>query len=44
MKSCGAEFLEVKINGEAVDGSGVGGYAKEMGKEYLEAELALFMK
>ncbi|CAD8139857.1 unnamed protein product [Paramecium pentaurelia] len=44
VKSCGAEFLEVKINGEVVDGAGIGGYAKEMGKEYLEAELALFLK
>lgn len=36
--------MEVKINGEVVDGAGIGGYAKEMGKEYLEAELALFLK
>lgn len=44
VKSCGAEFLEVRINGEVIDGAGIGGYAKEMGKEYLEAELAIFMK
>ena len=44
MKSCGAEFLEIKIDGVAVDGAGTGGYAKEMTKEYYDAEMALFMK
>lgn len=44
VKSCGAEFLEIKINGVAVDGAGTGGYAKEMTQEYYEAEMALFMK
>jgi H+-translocating NAD(P) transhydrogenase len=39
-KSLGAQFLKVDI---AEDGSGAGGYAKEMSKEYHEAQLKLFM-
>ena len=35
----GAEFLEVEIQEE---GETVGGYAKEMSKEFLEAEMKLF--
>ena len=35
----GAEFLEVDIQ---EDGSTVGGYAKEMSKEFIEAEMQLF--
>ncbi len=35
----GAEFLEVDIK---EDGSTVGGYAKEMSKEFIEAEMKLF--
>merc|ERR1719356_536236 len=41
VESVGAEFLEVEIE---EDGSGAGGYAKEMSKEFLEAEMALFEK
>ncbi|XP_056126313.1 NAD(P) transhydrogenase, mitochondrial [Rhinichthys klamathensis goyatoka] len=40
-KSFGAEPLEVNI---AESGEGVGGYAKEMSKEFLEAEMRLFAK
>ncbi|KAK9959207.1 hypothetical protein ABG768_011278 [Culter alburnus] len=40
-KSFGAEPLEVNI---AESGEGVGGYAKEMSKEFLEAEMSLFAK
>lgn len=40
-KSLGAEPLEVDI---AEGGEGVGGYAKEMSKEFIEAEMALFAK
>lgn len=36
----GAEFLEIMIEEE---GSGGGGYAKVMSKEYIEAEMALFL-
>lgn len=39
VQSMGAEFLTVEIEEE---GSGSGGYAKEMSARYLEAELALF--
>ncbi|MGN6319311.1 Re/Si-specific NAD(P)(+) transhydrogenase subunit alpha [Trinickia sp.] len=39
VQSMGAEFLTVEIE---EDGSGAGGYAKEMSARYLEAELALF--
>lgn len=40
VESLGAEFLEVSLK---EDGEGQGGYAKEMSKAFLEAELALFM-
>lgn len=40
-KSLGAEFLKVKIE---ESGEGSGGYAKEMSKEYHEAQLELFRK
>merc|ERR1712214_77826 len=39
VKSMGAEFLEVDIK---EDGSTEGGYAKEMSKEFIEAEMQLF--
>jgi len=39
--SMGAEFLEVNIK---ESGEGTGGYAKEMSKEFIEAEMALFAK
>ena len=39
VESMGAEFLEVDIKEE---GETVGGYAKEMSKEFLEAEMKLF--
>ena len=39
IKSLGGEFLTVTI---AESGEGQGGYAKEMSKEFLEAEYALF--
>ncbi|KAH7334398.1 NAD(P) transhydrogenase beta subunit-domain-containing protein [Rhizoctonia solani] len=41
VQSLGAEFLEVAIK---EDGSGAGGYAKTMSKEFIEAEMALFME
>jgi NAD/NADP transhydrogenase alpha subunit len=41
VQSLGAEFLEVEIQ---EDGGGAGGYAKEMSKEFIEAEMALFME
>lgn len=41
VQSLGAEFIEVKIQEE---GSGSGGYAKEMSKEFIEAEMALFLE
>ncbi|KAH0827182.1 PNTB-domain-containing protein [Lanmaoa asiatica] len=41
VQSLGAEFLEVSIQEE---GGGAGGYAKEMSKEFIEAEMALFME
>lgn len=40
-KSFGAEPLEVNIK---ESGEGVGGYAKEMSKEFIDAEMALFAK
>uniref|UniRef100_A0A672KR67 NAD(P) transhydrogenase, mitochondrial n=1 Tax=Sinocyclocheilus grahami TaxID=75366 RepID=A0A672KR67_SINGR len=40
-KSFGAEPLEIHI---AESGEGLGGYAKEMSKEFLEAEMSLFAK
>lgn len=39
VQSLGATFLEVQIK---EDGSGAGGYGKEMSKEFIEAEMALF--
>ncbi|KAF9696750.1 hypothetical protein EKO04_005622 [Ascochyta lentis] len=39
VQSLGAEFIEVEIN---EDGSGAGGYAKVMSKEFIEAEMKLF--
>jgi NAD(P) transhydrogenase len=42
VESLGAEFLEVKGFDES--GAGVGGYAKEMSKEFIEAEMKLFAK
>ncbi len=41
VKSMGAEFLTVEI---AESGEGQGGYAKEMSKEFIDAEMALFRK
>lgn len=40
-KSLGAEPLEVDIK---ESGEGQGGYAKEMSKEFVEAEMKLFAK
>lgn len=39
VQSLGAEFIEVDME---EDGSGAGGYAKEMSKEFIEAEMKLF--
>ena len=39
VQSMGAEFLTVSLH---EDGSGTGGYAKEMSKEFIAAEMALF--
>jgi NAD(P) transhydrogenase len=39
VQSLGAEFVEVELEEE---GSGAGGYAKEMSKEFIEAEMKLF--
>ncbi|KAK2721046.1 hypothetical protein QYM36_003358 [Artemia franciscana] len=41
VESMGAEFLELDFKEE---GEAVGGYAKEMSKEFIEAEMALFAK
>ncbi|KMU74016.1 NAD(P) transhydrogenase [Coccidioides immitis RMSCC 3703] len=41
VQSLGAEFIEVDIQ---EDGSGAGGYAKEMSKEFIEAEMKLFLE
>ncbi|KAE8355221.1 putative nicotinamide nucleotide transhydrogenase [Aspergillus coremiiformis] len=40
VQSLGAEFIEVELQ---EDGTGQGGYAKEMSKEFIEAEMKLFM-
>lgn len=40
-KSIGAEFLTVNIK---ESGEGTGGYGKEMSKEFIDAEMALFAK
>jgi NAD(P) transhydrogenase len=39
VQSLGAEFIEVDLK---EDGSGAGGYAKVMSKEFIEAEIRLF--
>ncbi|KAG6029144.1 hypothetical protein E4U41_000460 [Claviceps citrina] len=39
VQSLGAEFIEVEFE---EDGSGAGGYAKEMSREFIEAEMKLF--
>lgn len=41
VQSLGAEFLEVDVK---EDGSGAGGYAKVMSKEFIEAEMKLFLE
>lgn len=41
VQSLGAEFLEVGVE---ESGEGTGGYAKEMSKEFIEAEMALFAR
>jgi len=41
VQSLGADFLEVSVK---EDGSGAGGYSKEMSKEFIEAEMKLFME
>lgn len=41
VKSLGAEFLEVEIK---ESGDGAGGYAKEMSKEFLNAQMELTAK
>lgn len=41
VESLGGEFLQVKLQ---ESGEGVGGYAKEMSKEYQDAQLELFRK
>jgi len=40
VQSMGAEFIELKLAHE--DGEGTGGYAKEMSKAFLDAEMAMF--
>ncbi len=39
VQSMGAEFLELDVH---EDGTGAGGYAKEMSKAFIDAEMALF--
>lgn len=41
VQSLGAEFIEVELK---EDGSGGGGYAKTMSKEFIEAEMKLFLE
>jgi NAD(P) transhydrogenase len=41
VQSLGADFIEVTIK---EDGAGFGGYGKEMSKEFIEAEMKLFME
>jgi len=41
VESMGAEFLELDFK---EDGTGQGGYAKVMSKEFIEAEMALFLE
>ncbi|KAI1630219.1 NAD(P) transhydrogenase beta subunit-domain-containing protein [Exophiala viscosa] len=40
VQSLGADFLEVTVQ---EDGAAAGGYSKEMSKEFIEAEMKLFM-
>jgi NAD(P) transhydrogenase subunit alpha len=40
VESMGAEFLQLDFDDE--DGSGTGGYAKQMSDEFIKAEMALF--
>ena len=42
VQSLGAEFIEV--TGVDEDGSGAGGYAKVMSKQFIEAEMKLFLE
>ncbi len=41
VQSLGADFLEVTVK---EDGAAAGGYGKEMSKEFIEAEMKLFME
>jgi NAD(P) transhydrogenase subunit alpha len=41
VQSMGGEFLTIELE---EDGAGTGGYAKEMSKEFIDAEMALFME
>ncbi|PZD73733.1 NAD(P) transhydrogenase subunit alpha [Acaryochloris thomasi RCC1774] len=41
VQSMGAEFLELEFE---EDGTGQGGYAKTMSKEFIDAEMALFLE
>ena len=41
VESMGGQFLTVELE---EDGAGTGGYAKEMSKEFIEAEMALFLE
>lgn len=41
VQSLGAEFIEVSIQ---EDGAGAGGYGKEMSKEFIDAEMKLFLE
>lgn len=41
VQSLGAEFIEVSVQ---EDGSGAGGYGKEMSQEFIDAEMKLFME
>lgn len=42
VQSLGADFLEIKGFSGKESGAGAGGYAKEMSKEFIEAEMKLF--
>lgn len=42
VESMGAEFLELDYEEEDGDGSGEGGYAKQMSQAFIDAEMALF--
>jgi NAD(P) transhydrogenase len=41
VQSLGAEFIEVELKEE---GTGTGGYAKEMSPEFIAAEMKLFLE